>query len=176
MEIDTATLKECRLGPIVDFYTKTKRVPPSISRSANQLYDTWYRLVTGRSASLRQKPVRDIDVDDEPLAERGERARTNKRFNAEKATEENKGRKGATLPRTTVSVAVVCDHSGFRIATVPGYLLPVLTSSKRATLWHLFPRRSTTPRISNMSLDCSKTTASLTSSSLPRGVLLGRLS
>ena len=106
MDIDTATLKECRLGPIVDFYTKTKRVPPSISRSANQLYDTWYRLVTGRSASLRQKPVRDTEVDDEPLAERGERgerARTNKRFNAEQATEENKGRKGATLPRTTVS-------------------------------------------------------------------------
>jgi transcription factor SPN1 len=107
MDIDTATLKECRLGPIVDFYTKTKRVPPSISRAANQLYDTWYRLVTGRSASLRQKPVRDVDVDDEPLAERGERVRTVKKFNAEQATQENKGRKGAALPRTTVSAYLI---------------------------------------------------------------------
>lgn len=55
--IDSAVLKESRLGRIVLFYTKCKRVTPDISRIANELVSTWSRPIIKRSASYRDRIV-----------------------------------------------------------------------------------------------------------------------
>ncbi|WVQ65078.1 uncharacterized protein L199_003249 [Kwoniella botswanensis] len=120
MDLDTTTLKECRLGPIVLFYTKTKRVTPAINRQADALVQSWSRPIIKRPANYRS---RQIDTqDDLPLGpdsqgrERdeielsqtqhsqalslggGSQQRTKaQRFDIKKALAENAGRKGARL-------------------------------------------------------------------------------
>ena len=99
MDLDTQTLKECRLGPIVLFYTKTKRVTPTINRQADGLVQSWSRPIIKRPASFRNRLVEtqdsmggDIDLDEDVRREIRKR-----RFDVRKALEENKGRKGARL-------------------------------------------------------------------------------
>lgn len=57
MDLDTATLKEARLGPIILFYTKTKRVQPSINRQADALIQAWSRPIIKRPANFRSRYV-----------------------------------------------------------------------------------------------------------------------
>ncbi|TFL04096.1 hypothetical protein BDV98DRAFT_525920 [Pterulicium gracile] len=59
--IDKDILKESKLGPIVIFYTKSKRVPADIRRIAEHLISSWSRPIIKRSASYRDRVV--------PLAE-----------------------------------------------------------------------------------------------------------
>ena len=98
MDLDTQTLKECRLGPIVLFYTKTKRVTPAINRSADSLVQAWSRPIIKRPASFRNRLVetqenmeRDVELEEEVRRER------RKRFDVATALKENEGRKGARL-------------------------------------------------------------------------------
>ncbi|ORY28635.1 hypothetical protein BCR39DRAFT_534575 [Naematelia encephala] len=102
MDLDTTTLKECRLGPIVLFYTKTKRVTPAINRQADDLVQAWSRpIIKGGSGGARR---RDQEEDQEGAAEiialAARERKREKRFDARKATEENKGKKGARLFNT----------------------------------------------------------------------------
>lgn len=103
MDLDTQTLKECRLGPIVLFYTKTKRVTSAINRSADSLVQAWSRPIIKRPASFRNRLVEtqeslgagegmEVDV----------KARR-KRFDVQAALKENEGRKGARLYLSKVS-------------------------------------------------------------------------
>ncbi|KAH9945150.1 uncharacterized protein BXZ73DRAFT_96140 [Epithele typhae] len=62
--IDTAVLKESRVGRIVLFYTKCKRVTPDIQRAANDLVATWSRPIIKRSASYRDRVVPTAQLDD----------------------------------------------------------------------------------------------------------------
>lgn len=57
MDLDTPTLKEARLGPIILFYTKTKRVQPSINRQADALIQAWSRPIIKRPANFRSRYV-----------------------------------------------------------------------------------------------------------------------
>lgn len=57
LDIDTAVLKESRLGRIVLFYTKSKRVTPDITRTANSLVSAWSRPIIKRSASYRDRAI-----------------------------------------------------------------------------------------------------------------------
>ncbi|KAI0783654.1 hypothetical protein C8Q75DRAFT_725434 [Abortiporus biennis] len=55
--IDTNVLKESRLGRVIIFYTKSKRVTPDIARMANDLVSSWSRPIIKRSASYRDRVV-----------------------------------------------------------------------------------------------------------------------
>jgi len=55
--IDTNVLKESRLGRVVLFYTKCKRVTAEISRQANDLVSAWSRPIIKRSASYRDRVI-----------------------------------------------------------------------------------------------------------------------
>lgn len=116
MDLDTATIREAGLGPIVLFYTKTKRVTPAITRQADALVQTWSRPIIKRPADFRSRHIATVDEmdrpnydEDEELAydEDGEpremRAKPKtkakvQRFNVRAALEENRDRKGARLP------------------------------------------------------------------------------
>lgn len=50
--IETSALKSSGLGKIVYFYTKCKRVDPSIARIANQLVSDWMRPILRRSKAF----------------------------------------------------------------------------------------------------------------------------
>lgn len=121
MDLDTQTLKECRLGPIVLFYTKTKRVTPAINRQADALVQAWSRPIIKRPANLRSRYVetldeavensqrRDEDVDmEESAAPRSTAPVKRKRFDAQAAIKDNTGKKGARLFINRVSVPWPC--------------------------------------------------------------------
>jgi transcription factor SPN1 len=57
LDIDTAVLKESKLGRIVLFYTKCKRVTPDITRTADALVSAWSRPIIKRSASYRDRAI-----------------------------------------------------------------------------------------------------------------------
>lgn len=73
--IDTNVLKESRLGRIVLFYTKCKRVSPDINRLANDLVSTWSRPIIKRSASYRDRAIPTAHVSEDTLV-RGDRLNT----------------------------------------------------------------------------------------------------
>lgn len=114
MDLDTPTIREAGLGPIVLFYTKTKRVSPALSRQADALVQSWSRPIIKRPADYRSKQVtrvHDVEMtggeeiedetiyvdENEPTQRRVRPMKTNKpsRFNVRKALDENKDRKGA---------------------------------------------------------------------------------
>nr|XP_019011908.1 transcription factor IWS1 [Kwoniella pini CBS 10737]OCF50689.1 transcription factor IWS1 [Kwoniella pini CBS 10737] len=104
MDLDTTTLKECRLGPIVLFYTKTKRVTPAINRQADALVQAWSRPIIKRPANYRSRQVDtqdEIEMGQMQIAVGlggGSQQRTKfKRFDTKKALAENANRKGARL-------------------------------------------------------------------------------
>ncbi|KAK8865742.1 hypothetical protein IAR55_000888 [Kwoniella newhampshirensis] len=112
MDLDTTTLKECRLGPIVLFYTKTKRVTPAINRQADALVQSWSRPIIKRPANFRSKFVgSQNEVESQPHSQGESQSRgggynqsqgddaapRKKRFDIQKALEENATRKGARL-------------------------------------------------------------------------------
>lgn len=72
LDIDTAVLKESKLGRIVLFYTKCKRVTPDITRTADQLVSAWSRPIIKRSASYRDRaiPMADMSTNDGATHER----------------------------------------------------------------------------------------------------------
>ncbi|WVR05692.1 hypothetical protein IAU60_002716 [Kwoniella sp. DSM 27419] len=111
MDLDTTTLKECRLGPIVLFYTKTKRVTPAINRQADALVQSWSRPIIKRPANFRSRHF-DTQGDVESQTRAGDsqeygqtqssqtysqEPRRHKRFDTKTALAENAGRKGARL-------------------------------------------------------------------------------
>lgn len=60
--IDTNVLKESKLGRVVVFYTKCKRVSPDIARMANNLVSAWSRPIIKRSASYRDRAIKTVDI------------------------------------------------------------------------------------------------------------------
>lgn len=122
MDIDTSTLKESKLGPLVLFYSKTPRVTPNVKRLADQLVQNWSRPVIKRPSDFRMKRVEREEEMDDPT-ERGSGnglavaslggtvnggaggggGMKRKRFDPIQAQEENRGRKGARMPIVKVS-------------------------------------------------------------------------
>ena len=75
--IDTNVLKESRLGRVVIFYTKSKRVTPDIARIANELVSAWSRPIIKRSASYRDRIIPTAQTADaEGSGRTGERLNT----------------------------------------------------------------------------------------------------
>ena len=93
--IDTNVLKESKLGRVVLFYTKCKRVTPDIQRLANDLVSAWSRPIIKRSASYRDRIIPTAQVGD------GEAARGPERLNTilarAKESEKNRVRKNAVM-------------------------------------------------------------------------------
>ncbi|KAI0749824.1 hypothetical protein C8Q80DRAFT_649262 [Daedaleopsis nitida] len=71
--IDSNVLKESKLGRIVLFYTKCKRVTPDIARAAHELVSIWSRPIIKRSASYRDRVIPTAQLDAEGGARGGER-------------------------------------------------------------------------------------------------------
>lgn len=61
--IDKDVLKESRIGPVIVFYTKSKKVTADISRMANELISLWSRPIIKRSASYRDRTITTVSVD-----------------------------------------------------------------------------------------------------------------
>ena len=166
MDLDTQTLKECRLGPIVLFYTKTKRVATAINRQADALVSAWSRPIIKRPANFRSKhidtmngdglstpgevEVMDIDGPDSQPVTYQPVKRT--KFNTQQALAENQGRKGARILINRVSPRDSqggdCDADMSRISNI---------------LWRLNHGKNTTRRICSMFRGYSRIIASLTS-------------
>lgn len=117
MYIDTSTLKESGLGRIVLFYTKCKRVTPTIHRHAQELIAAWSRPIIKRSASYRDRQVPLARDDGAPQVPR-------ERLNAilARAKESEKGRvkkNAVMIPSTqigTYSVAPRPSAAGLKPA------------------------------------------------------------
>lgn len=60
--IDKDVLKESKIGRVVVFYTKSKKVTPDIARIANELVSQWSRPIIKRSASYRDRTIATVDV------------------------------------------------------------------------------------------------------------------
>ncbi len=71
--IDTNVLKESKLGRVVIFYTKSRKVTSDISRMANDLVSAWSRPIIKRSASYRDRKIPIASADADALGRGGER-------------------------------------------------------------------------------------------------------
>ncbi|KAI0777056.1 hypothetical protein BC629DRAFT_1582860 [Irpex lacteus] len=60
--IDKDVLKDSKLGRVVMFYTKSKRVTADIQRIANDLVSIWSRPIIKRSASYRDRTIETVSV------------------------------------------------------------------------------------------------------------------
>lgn len=65
LSIETSALKSSGLGKIVYFYTKCKRVEPSIQRVADQLVRDWMRPILRRSKTFKDRN-QDVEEDYAP--------------------------------------------------------------------------------------------------------------
>lgn len=135
MDLDTTTLKESKLGPIVLFYTKTKRVTPAINRQADALVQAWSRPIIKRPANFRSKhfeTVNDIEMRGGESSQQGRDggaggdddmdgieetqqtvsvpSKKNKRFDARAAAKANEGRKGAMRPIPKVGSSSATEY------------------------------------------------------------------
>ena len=98
MDIDTNCLKESGLGRVVLFYTKCKRVTPTISRQANELIAAWSRPIIKRSASYRDRQLPTMSLADGEQVHR-QNERLNQILARARESEKNKVRKNAvTIP------------------------------------------------------------------------------
>ncbi|KAH9846679.1 hypothetical protein C2E23DRAFT_851890 [Lenzites betulinus] len=111
--IDTAVLKDSRLGRVVLFYTKCKRVTPDIQRAASDLVSTWSRPIIKRSASYRDRVVPTAAPDD---AGAGAPRVAGERLNAilARARESDKGRvrkNAVAIPQSQLGSYTVAPRS-----------------------------------------------------------------
>lgn len=137
MELDTPSLKESRLGPVVLFYTRSKRPPAEVKRAAEALMQVWSRPIIKRPNDFRERTIQtatqtrsreegeeggegDMEEDGEERgqgsqsqggASQSQGATVRKIFNYNAALEENKGRKGARLPVVKVRLFLLSHPS-----------------------------------------------------------------
>ncbi|TFK45856.1 hypothetical protein OE88DRAFT_1739969 [Heliocybe sulcata] len=110
--VDSSVLKESRLGRVVLFYTKSKRVTPDIARAAETLVSKWSRPIIKRSASYRDRVI--------PIAQEGDGAgqeRLNAILARAKESEKNRVRKNAVMiPQRNLGSYTVAPKAdaGFR--------------------------------------------------------------
>jgi transcription factor SPN1 len=64
--IDIGVLKESKLGRVVLFYTKCKRVTPAVGRDARELIEAWSRPIIKRSASYRDREITTLPMATDP--------------------------------------------------------------------------------------------------------------
>ncbi|CAL9727561.1 transcription factor Spn1p [Monosporozyma unispora] len=67
LPIKTEHLKESGLGRVMIFYTKSKRVEPSLARLAEKLIAEWTRPVIGASDNYRDLRITQLEFDSEKL-------------------------------------------------------------------------------------------------------------
>ncbi|TFK92660.1 hypothetical protein K466DRAFT_659111 [Polyporus arcularius HHB13444] len=119
--IDTNVLKESKLGRVILFYTKCKRVTPDIQRAANDLVSIWSRPIIKRSASYRDRVIPTAQAEVE-----GQGVRTGERLNAilarARETDKNRVRKNAVaIPQSQLGSYTVAPRSnaGMSRSNVP---------------------------------------------------------
>lgn len=118
--IDTNVLKESKLGRVILFYTKCKRVTPDIQRAAHELVSIWSRPIIKRSASYRDRVIPTAQVDGEGGARSGERL--NAILARAKESDKNRVRKNAVMiPQRELGSYTVAPRSnmGMQRSNVP---------------------------------------------------------
>ncbi|KAI0309781.1 hypothetical protein OF83DRAFT_1071501 [Amylostereum chailletii] len=109
LDIDTGVLRGSRLGRVVLFYTKCKRVTPDIARTATALVSAWTRPIVKRSASYRDRAI-PIAVDGPAPAPRQERL--NAILARAKEGERNRQRPNAVMiPQRSLGTYTVAPRS-----------------------------------------------------------------
>ncbi|KAI0078745.1 hypothetical protein K474DRAFT_1659910 [Panus rudis PR-1116 ss-1] len=108
--IDSGVIKDAKLGPVIIFYTKCKRVTPDIQRIANDLVSAWSRPIIKRSASYRDRVI--------PTAEIADEHRGGERLNAilarAREADKNRVRKNAVqIPQRELGTYTVAPRSNF---------------------------------------------------------------
>ncbi|KAH8100818.1 hypothetical protein BXZ70DRAFT_892423, partial [Cristinia sonorae] len=112
--IDTNVLKESRLGRVVIFYTKCKRVTPGIARLANDLVSAWSRPIIKRSASYRDRVIPTAEAPDRDAARGGERL--NAILARARESDKNRVRKNAVMiPQRELGSYTVAPKSNIGI-------------------------------------------------------------
>lgn len=111
--IDKDVLKDSKLGRIVIFYTKCKRVTPDIARIANDLISIWSRPIVKRSASYRDRTIETVSVN------RGEGAeRLNAILARARESDKNRVRKNAVaIPSRELGSYTVAPESNLGSST-----------------------------------------------------------
>lgn len=113
--IDTNVLKESRLGRVVIFYTKCKRVSPDIARLANDLVSVWSRPIIKRSASYRDRVIPTAEAPDRDSARSGGE-RLNAILARARETDKNRVRKNAVMiPQRELGSYTVAPKSNIGI-------------------------------------------------------------
>lgn len=118
--IDTNVLKESKLGRVILFYTKCKRVTPDIQRAAHELVSIWSRPIIKRSASYRDRVIPTAQVDGEGGSRSGERL--NAILARAKESDKNRVRKNAVMiPQRELGSYTVAPRSnmGMQRSNVP---------------------------------------------------------
>ena len=120
--IDTSVLKESRLGRVILFYTKCKRVTPDIQRAANELVSIWSRPIIKRSASYRDRVIPTAHLDGDGAGPGGAGgARSGERLNAilarARESDKNRVRKNAVqIPQSQLGSYTVAPRSNAGLA------------------------------------------------------------
>lgn len=149
--IDTNVLIASKLGRIVLFYTKCKRVTPDVARIADLLVSTWSRPIIKRSASYRDREIPlAVDMMDEGGASQGgSQAPRPERLTAilarAKESEKGKIRKNAVMiPQRELGTYTVAPRSNAGIMKATSSVdVDVERRRKNADRMRSFTRRIT---------------------------------
>lgn len=148
--IDTNVLIASKLGRVVLFYTKCKRVTPSIARIADRLVSTWSRPIIKRSASYRDREIPSAAMDTtEDGGLGGSQAPRQERLGAilarAKEAEKGKVRKNAVMiPQRELGTYTVAPRSNAGIMKATSSVdVDVERRRKNADRMRSFTRRIT---------------------------------
>ncbi|CCH60335.1 hypothetical protein TBLA_0C05380 [Henningerozyma blattae CBS 6284] len=99
LPIKTEHLKESGLGRVVIFYTKSKRVEPSLARIADRLVAEWTRPIIGASDNYRDKRIMQLDFDAEKLRKKNalDSARSRRKVKNGAVSKKNRGSSAQSL-------------------------------------------------------------------------------
>jgi len=118
LTIETSALKSSGLGKIVYFYTKCKRVEPSVARMADQLVRDWMRPILRRSKAFGDRDPAALDFP-EPRRPAGALARTGSvpdgsagGGSAGLSKEKDAARRHARIPEALTATYRVAPQSG----------------------------------------------------------------
>ncbi|KAI0775172.1 hypothetical protein BD413DRAFT_611510 [Trametes elegans] len=115
--IDPTVLKDSKLGRVVLFYTKCKRVTPDIQRAANDLVSTWSRPIIKRSASYRDRVIPTAALDADGAGARPGGERLNAILARARESDKNRVRKNAVMiPQSQLGSYTVAPRSNAGLA------------------------------------------------------------
>ncbi|KAG7922770.1 hypothetical protein KL905_001991 [Ogataea polymorpha] len=110
LPIKTIHLRESGLGKVMLFYQKSKKVEPSLKRTAEKLIGDWTRPIMGRSDNYRAKKVQTVTVDVDRLQSMSPTPKPQQPVRKSLYQESADRRKRAAAPEARTSVYTVAPQ------------------------------------------------------------------